>query len=756
MTDEEKREKSYLDILSRVNKSESKNLLLTSKENLSKDYISLLSNSQKRNKNELSVSSIQNSKVENITENTQIKFKNKTDKEEKILTKNSVTSNSETDKESNSDESKFSKAESQQNIYVDKIYNNLNEKIERRISKNPNLVARLSLYSGGPKDPLNLINHQKKASLLLTANDQRTKITNLLKLSSGATTLYRGRSFMKSRRSSFFSKKTISTLDPNLVVKYVKKSVESTSFGKYFKYLKWFDFFIAALVSANIILTLIDNELYYSESDHFVKKYMKEKNISVVDKTIYDIMATRTISTQENLVRFMNVFLVIFVSIGQFWRYIIEVKILRSDSKLTENEGLWASGLLKYMILEIAISLIVYPPYLNNVVHGKTLGTMYAYNLNSLISAFVLIKFYNILTIYTYISKWTSETARSICNKHNVKPGVHFAIKAELKNRPYQVLSISMIIITIFFGFLLRTFEFFINKDPEKVMKGENNLQLLANSMWLGMVTMTTVGYGDYFPQSHLGRFIGVVSCVIGLLLVSLIVVSLGQISAFNSQEEKAYYIIKKVSAVDNAIEKARNVIRIFLKLRLVLEERAKYKLSSRFIIITQLKKEISTFKNDYKLANSYVVPNDELLKLIRNNLKTNMNSLNEHLKKLEGTDLKLKSISNTQAECLKIMEGVEASQKRIGNFLVEFNNNYINSKISENRKKNENGYNNENDNENAESNSLMYFTSKKVELKNPRNNNKKTDLELKDIFFGAERNDDSEIYSSSSENESR
>lgn len=752
MTDEEKREKSYLDILSLVNKSESKNLLLTSKENLSKDYISLLSNSLKRNKNELSVSSIQNSKVENITENSQIRFKNKTEKkEEKIITKNTITSISETDKESNSEDSKFSKAESQQNIYVHNMYNNLNEKIERRISKNPNLVARLSLYCGGPKDPLNLINHQKKTSLLLTANDPRTKIHNMLKQSSEAATWDRRRSIMRSRRSSLFYKKNISNLNPNLVVKYVKKSVESTSFGKFFKYLKWFDFIIAALVSANIILTLIDNELYYSESDLFVKKYMKEKNISVYDETIYDIMANRTISTKENLVRFINVFIVVFVSLCQFRRYLIEVKILRSDSKLTENEGLWASGLLKYMILEITISLIVYPPYFNKVVHGNTLGIIYAYNLNSLISAFVLIKFYNILKIYTYISKWTSETARSICNKHNVKPGVHFAIKAELKNRPYQVLSMSMIIITIFFGFLLRTFEFFINKDPGIVMKGENNLQLLANSMWLGMVTMTTVGYGDYFPQSHLGRFIGVVSCVIGLLLVSLIVVSLGQISAFNSQEEKAYYIIKKVSAVDNAVEKARNVIRIFLKLRLVLEERAKYKLSSRFIIIAQLKKEISTFKNDYKLANSYFVPNDELLKLIRNNLKTNMNSLNENLKKLEGTDLKLRNISNTQAECLKIMERVEASQKKIGNFLVEFNNNYFDSKMSENRMKNDNEESNEKENQKKENNSLSYFTSKKVELKKPRNNNIKTDFELKNIFFGAERNDDSEIYSSSS-----
>lgn len=45
--------------------------------------------------------------------------------------------------------------------------------------------------------------------------------------------------------------------------------------------------------------------------------------------------------------------------------------------------------------------------------------------------------------------------------------------------------------------------------------------------MWNIIITMTTVGYGDYFPITDLGRFIIFIVSIWGVTIVSIMVVTL-------------------------------------------------------------------------------------------------------------------------------------------------------------------------------------------------------------------------------------
>lgn len=56
-------------------------------------------------------------------------------------------------------------------------------------------------------------------------------------------------------------------------------------------------------------------------------------------------------------------------------------------------------------------------------------------------------------------------------------------------------------------------------------------------------VTMATVGYGDYYPKTHLGRITGVGVCLVGMISVSLFVVFLQQLIEFNPKEQKVIFI---------------------------------------------------------------------------------------------------------------------------------------------------------------------------------------------------------------------
>lgn len=50
----------------------------------------------------------------------------------------------------------------------------------------------------------------------------------------------------------------------------------------------------------------------------------------------------------------------------------------------------------------------------------------------------------------------------------------------------------------------------------------------IPEAIWWAIITITTVGYGDYVPKSGLGKFIGSLSLIFGVLLLSLPVAIIG------------------------------------------------------------------------------------------------------------------------------------------------------------------------------------------------------------------------------------
>jgi voltage-gated potassium channel Kch len=55
------------------------------------------------------------------------------------------------------------------------------------------------------------------------------------------------------------------------------------------------------------------------------------------------------------------------------------------------------------------------------------------------------------------------------------------------------------------------------------------------NTVWFAIVTMTTVGYGDYFPKSIFGRILAVFTAIWGSFVVSVVVVVLTNTFAMNN-----------------------------------------------------------------------------------------------------------------------------------------------------------------------------------------------------------------------------
>lgn len=76
----------------------------------------------------------------------------------------------------------------------------------------------------------------------------------------------------------------------------------------------------------------------------------------------------------------------------------------------------------------------------------------------------------------------------------------------------------------------------YYNTAPQQTMdtSGFQDYDNFLNVIWLTTVTMTTVGFGDYFCKSHMGRLTSTIVAFFGILIISLLLVSLDRTTKLN------------------------------------------------------------------------------------------------------------------------------------------------------------------------------------------------------------------------------
>jgi potassium intermediate/small conductance calcium-activated channel subfamily N protein 2 len=113
---------------------------------------------------------------------------------------------------------------------------------------------------------------------------------------------------------------------------------------------------------------------------------------------------------------------------------------------------------------------------------------------------------------------------KEICKKFSFVPDLWFVVKTELKQRPFKVTILSMIVLSVIAGFIIQSYErTFVPDNPAKAQ----DFNYFINPLWMCLVTMSTVGYGDFYPRTHMGRIVGVMVCLFGMIVASLLVIFL-------------------------------------------------------------------------------------------------------------------------------------------------------------------------------------------------------------------------------------
>lgn len=137
-----------------------------------------------------------------------------------------------------------------------------------------------------------------------------------------------------------------------------------------------------------------------------------------------------------------------------------------------------------------------------------------------------------------------------------------------MNKHPLQMIVGTMLIVIFLFGYALKICErlasfslFYYFKYSLKMKKSKHSPLVDAvkkndpenwsfktdisnyyNAIWCMVVTMATVGFGDFAPKTMPGRMLGFCICIYGVVGVSLMVLTLQNLLTLSFRENRVFY----------------------------------------------------------------------------------------------------------------------------------------------------------------------------------------------------------------------
>ena len=305
--------------------------------------------------------------------------------------------------------------------------------------------------------------------------------------------------------------------------------------------IKILDCISAVFAATSLVIAYCESELFYAEPRNQVK------------------LPTEYLRDAVMLLTFG-----IFACVVFRWRFYQQLLLAdRKQGYLYTPSGLFS-------LLAELLAYGVFPfPQVNSSFSGDMLHGTYTYSWDAVLLVFMVARVYLIMRTYGHFSQWLSRKSRLMGRLLGLELGLPFVFQAEFKRCPLRIIAVITTLAMVFLAIPVNVFE----RSYSGLTQCAVSLRYQSNAMWSMIITMTTVGYGDTYPSTHLGRVVATAGCLLGMLLTSLMVLSLTLKSTLTPQELKAYTRIKRGPTQHVIRSHASNTIKEVLQFTLIQQQ---------------------------------------------------------------------------------------------------------------------------------------------------------------------------------------
>ena len=191
----------------------------------------------------------------------------------------------------------------------------------------------------------------------------------------------------------------------------------------------------------------------------------------------------------------------------------------------------------KNLIIEVICHIIQPYPYLDNKLTFTSgdFGEEVIYSLDMFLCILSFIRFYTILKLVKTYNGYSNIRSEKINNFYGNTKTFLFMYKTNIINSGFIILFCIFILSAVVLSIALKIFE-----DYNSINK--TDFSYYFNSLWLIIESLLNIGFGDFSPNTILGRIIIAFACLVGIFIQSIFIIGLFLFIMFsNENESKAY-----------------------------------------------------------------------------------------------------------------------------------------------------------------------------------------------------------------------